>query len=174
MSDDAAFDQFDQFDFDPAPPHHAERLAFGDTGLPWRSAPGYDGVIAPAPRRAELLGDAETAWWDDVAAWADWAIRTFRLTRWFPPCWRRHSALVEEMQALWLLWCVAWLPGVDPGAPVGFLHNLDLALGRIEHRWQIPCSADDHTEPTPTKPSKPVRPITDQWWSNPAFAGPTW
>ena len=81
---------------------------------PWRTPYPYDGPQAPAPRRAELLGDLEDAWWADVTAWTEWAIATFRLSRWFPSCWLRHPALVEEAQALWLLWCEAWMPGTEP------------------------------------------------------------
>lgn len=146
------------------PGHAGEQLSFGDVAYPWRTAAAYDGPLSPAPRRAELLGDAEDAWWADVTAWGEWAITTFRLARWFPPCWLRHAALTEEAQALWLLWCEAWM-GLDAGGPAHFLHQLDSALHRIETRWQVPCTVDNHTEPTPTKPGAQVRPLTRAWWS---------
>jgi len=168
MSDDFHLDQFD-----PGPrPAVGEQLAFGEVPYPWRTSIAFDGPPAPAPRRAELLGDAEEGWWADVTAWTTWAIGTFRLGHWFPQCWPRHPALVEEAQALWLLWCDAWLPGLNPSAPVGFLYNLSLALNRIETLWQISCR-DSHTEPLPEHAAPPardrttvrIRPLTRDWWS---------
>ena len=79
------------------PDHFGEQLTFGDVNYPWRSPHAYDGPPSPAPRRAELLGDAEDAWWADVTAWSEWAITTFRLSRWLPPCWLRHTALVDVL-----------------------------------------------------------------------------
>ena len=168
MSDDP-FREFGDPD-DGRPPHNGEQLRFGDADAPWLSPSVYDGNegIPPAPRRAEVLGDREAAWWTDVAAWSEWAIATFRLTKWFPPCWPRHPALVEEAQALWLLWCAAWM-GIDPTAPSAFLNALAAALARIETLWQTPCTATDHTEPTPTRSSQRTRPVTTQWWSNGDF-----
>src|SRR4051812_31269991 len=167
MSDNG--DEFlDHFDPGPPPPT-GEQLAFGEIPYPWRTPHAFDGPSAPAPRRPELLGDAEDGWWADVTAWTEWAIGTFQLQRWFPACWLRHPALVEEAQALWLLWCDAYLPGLSPAAPAGFLHNLNLALNRIDTLWQVPCT-DSHTE-TPARLRKPVqvRPVTRAWWSLETF-----
>ncbi len=152
------------------PSHSGEQFRFGDAGQPWFTPPAYDGNegIPPAPRRAELLGDGEGAWWADVAAWTEWAIGTFRLTKWLPPCWPRHSALVEEAQSLWLMWCAGWM-GTDPNAPAAFLNTLATSLQRIETTWQIPCTATDHTEPTPVRASQRHRPLTTTWWSNADF-----
>lgn len=141
---------------------------FGHPDAWWLSAPAGDAAgPSPSPRRPELLDDAEAAWWADIAAWADWAIATFRLAKWLPPCWPRHPALVEEVQALWLLWCDAWMSGEEPTAPIGFLAQLGYALGRIETLWQIPCTASDHTEPTAVRASQRHRPVTTRFWSNP-------
>jgi hypothetical protein len=151
--------------FRSGPPELAEQLRFGQVTSPWRTPHHYDGSPVPAPRRPELLGDGEDTWWADVTAWTEWAIHTFRLARWLPPCWLRHPALVEESQALWLLWCDAWMPSVDARAPNQFLQSLSLALHRIETLWQIPCRHDTHTEPTPERHTTRVRPITHDWWS---------
>ena len=161
--DDETGEFLDQFR--SRPPDPAEQLAFGQVGYPWRTPHHYDGPPVPAPRRPELLGDGEDAWWADVTAWTEWAICTFRLSRWLPPCWLRHPALVEEAQALWLLWCDAWMPGVDARSPNQFLQSLSLALNRIETLWQIPCRHDAHTEPTPERDTTRVRPMTADWWS---------
>lgn len=161
MSDDALEPIPDDYDGD--------QLAFGAVQYPWRTPAAFDGPQSPAPRRAELLGDMEEAWWADVHAWTDWAIATFRLTRYFPPCWPRHPALAEEAQALWLLWCEAWMTGVNPSMPTQFLQHLSLALARIETHWQIPCTPDNHVEPTPVRPSAQHRPFTRDWWSLESF-----
>ena len=165
-NDDEEF--LDQFGPDPRhdpPSDTAEQLAFGEVMYPWCTPAPYDGPQSPAPRRPELLGDLEASWWADVTAWTEWAIITFRLSRWFPSCWLRHPALVEEAQALWLLWCEAWMPGTEPAAPAQFLHTLSGSLHRIDTLWQIPCRADTHTEPTPERATVRVTPVTRDWWS---------
>lgn len=168
-------DEFlDQFGVQP--PDDGEQLRFGELNYPWRTPHPYDGPQAPAPRRPELLGDLEDAWWADVTAWTEWAIGTFRLARWFPACWLRHPALVEEAQSLWLVWCAAWLPGTDPHLPAQFLTQLAAALNRIETLWQIPCRPDSHTEPSPARRPVRVHPTTSEWWSLDTFdpSVPAW
>lgn len=176
MNDDHVDDSLDDFQPPPRPDHHGEQFTFGAIEYPWRTPAPFDGPQSPAPRRPELLGDMEDAWWADVRAWTEWAIATFRLSRWFPPCWPRHRALVEEAQALWLLWCEAWMPGIAPSMPTQFLYHLSIALGRVDTYWQIPCTPDTHSEPTPIRPSAPIRPATSDWWSLDTFdpTTPAW
>lgn len=157
-------DYLDQFETGP-PDDDGEQHSFGELNYPWQTPYQYDGPQAPAPRRPELLGDQEAAWWADVTAWTEWAIATFRLSRWFPPCWLRHPALVEEAHALWLGWCAAWMPGTDPLLPGQFLATLAAAVGRIETLWQVPCRQDAHSEPTPPRASARIPPTTRDWWS---------
>lgn len=156
-------DEFlDMFDPERRPGGEADHA--GDFPSPRRTPFASGGSRSPAPRRPELLGEQEADWWADVTAWTEWAIATFRLSRWFPTCWLRHPALVEEAQALWLVWCDAWLPGTDPHGPSQFLHALSLALNRIETLWQIPCRPDSHTEPPPERQPVRIRPTTRAWW----------
>ena len=146
----------------PAPPYRAEQM--------------FDGLTGPAPRRVEALDTSEqTAWLGDVTEWTSWLIVTFRLTRWFPPCWRAHPALVEEAQALFLGWNAAWLPGTDPAGPLMWLRELDAALHRIETRWQISCSPDQHKTPSPVPDHAVDHPVSlRRWWSNDDFDGIHW
>lgn len=142
---------------------------------PWRSEAMFDGLNPPMPRRFELLdADERRAWLADVTVFCDWLIATFRLTKWFPPCWRAHTALVEEAQALFLGWNNAWLPGTEPAGPLNWLRELDAALHRIETRWQIACDADQHRSPAPL-PGTDNHPVPQSpWWSNPDFDGGRW
>ena len=146
---------------------------FHDYGTPpaalWLSPWVFDGHPPLAPRRPELVGDQTDALWTDLATWARWAITTFRLTGWFPPCWPQHPALVEELLALWWHWQTVWLPGTDGTAPVSFLRELEWALGRCERLWKPPCTTDRHKpQPDPTADAHGT-PSWRQWWSNPGY-----
>lgn len=153
-----------------------DEIAYGEPGAPPFMSPSFfDGANNPVPRRAEGLDtDAQRAWFGDVTTWTEWLIDTFRLTKWFPPCWRAHPALVEEAQALFVGWGAAWLPGMDPAAPLGFLRDLDGSLARIENRWQIPCRQGEHTELGQSPPSEPHTERIARWWSNHEFNGFSW
>jgi hypothetical protein len=136
---------------------------------PWSSPPVFDGQMAYAPRRPEVLGDSVDAWWADLSSWASWTITTFRLTRVFPPCWPQHPALVEELMALWMHWQAVWLPATDATAPVGFLRELEWSIGRVERLWKTSCSPDAHTAPAPVPAGSAGTPDLHDWWSNPNY-----
>lgn len=159
---------------DDLPPDLAELEAdfysYGATPTrPWVSAAVFDGQMAISPRRPELLGDSVDGWWTDLDTWAVWAIGTWRLARWFPPCWPEHPALVEELMALWLHWQACWLPSIDPQAPVGFLRELEWSLGRVERLWKPSCTPDTH-RPAPQAVAAAVgTPELHRWWSNPNY-----
>ena len=131
----------------------------------------WDGEMAVAPRRPELLGDAVAAWWKDLECWTEWLLITFRLSTRIPPCWPQHPALVEELMALWMVWQAGWLPGVDPGAPVAFLRELDWALSRIERLWRPACTATEHKPTPPQRTGAEGTPDLHPWWSNPTLSG---
>ena len=136
---------------------------------PWLTSWVFDGQAALAPRRPELLGDQTDALWADLRSWVVWASATFRLVRWFPPCWPQHPALVEELLALWSCWQALWLPSIDPGAPIGFLRELDWSIGRVERLWKVPCDVDGHKpQPDPILGADGT-PQLHHWWSNPNY-----
>ena len=140
---------------------------------PFHSCEGFDGLGVVIQRRPELLAADDLAgWWRDLDAWTGWLIATYRLARWLPPCWSQHPALVEEVMGLWVLWQNAWLPATDPNSPAGFHWQLDIALGRIENRWQIPCTPDHHTTPPPVPASCFQPPTLRDWWSSAHFTVP--
>ena len=146
---------------------------------PWISPPVFDGQNAIAPRRPELLGDRVDDWWHDLSTWSTWTIGTFRLVRWFPPCWPQHPALVEELMALWLHWQAVWLPATDATAPISFLRELEWSLNRIDRLWKPPCTTDAH-KPQPAiayGPGADATPDLHRWWSNDTYnteEQPTW
>ena len=136
---------------------------------PWLTPAMFDGGAPLAPRRPELVGDQADALWEDLATWVVWAQVTFRISRWFPPCWPRHPALVEELLALWGLWQAVWLPATDPAAPVGFLRELECSIGRVERLWKPPCTVDGHTDQTEPHVGADGTPGLHHWWSNPSY-----
>lgn len=138
---------------------------------PFRSSMRFDGDMVLAPRRPELLGDAVDTWWLDVMTWGDWMVATFHVERSLPECWPRHAALVEEMLALWLNWQSVWLPCTDAAAPIGFLRELDWAIGRIERLWKTPCTAGNHKNIVPITIPSTGEPELHPWWSNPNYPG---
>jgi len=154
--------QFDDLD---------EVYAYGEPRhRPFLTPGPFDGQVPTAPRRPEVLGPDVGVWWSDLYAWADWLIATFRLSTRFPPCWSHHSALVEELMALWLCWQAAWLPGIDPVAPAGFLRELDCAISRIDRLWRTPCTPDLHRpQPPVAAPTQGAVPRVRSWWSNPDY-----
>lgn len=161
-------DQYRDDDFDPA---LDEEMAaeYGQPSPPaWASKRLWPGEMALAPRRPESLDkDSLAAWWHDLKSWSTWAIRTFRLSRTFPPCWPQHPALVEELMALWLAWQSAWLPAKEPTGPAQFLQLLDFSVARCARLWQVPC---DPAGPHKTPPSVVVgadgQPDLTRWWGN--------
>lgn len=101
------------------------------------------------PAAAAAKPPVQVAWWwpglDDVAAAAAWA----RLGAWVQhgllarhphygktllPCWRRHTAIVDELSALRAVWHAAYTgPAPDPGAAADYLaRTLPDTMTRIE------------------------------------------
>jgi hypothetical protein len=39
--------------------------------------------------------------WDDLHVWVSWFVDHYHLADELPPCWPRHPALVDELNALW-------------------------------------------------------------------------
>ena len=102
------------------------QLTYGQPGpSPWLTAAMWDGSLPLAVRRPELLADGDpdgefARWWHDLRSWSVWMVRTFHLSRTFPPCWPQHPQLVEEMAALWMRWQDG-LAGTEAAAPLLFL-----------------------------------------------------
>ena len=137
---------------------------------PRRTRPEWDGDLTIAARRPELLNlDDQVAWWNDLKTWTFWMVRTFRQERRIPPCWPQHPAIVEELMALWLFWQACWLPGDDPSRPAGWLQQLDLSLSRIDRLWKLPCTPQEHQEPTPAAAGADGTPGLHRWWSNDTY-----
>ena len=146
-------------------------LSFGQPGpSPWLTPPMWDGPAPLAVRRPELLDDGESdgefaRWWHDVRSWAVWMVRTFHLSRTFPPCWPQHPALFEEMAALWVFWQDG-LIGVDASRPVQFLDQLARSIDRCQRYWKVPCDPQTHKPATDLPVGADGHPDLHRWWGN--------
>lgn len=139
--------------------------ADGESTRPWQSTANVLGEVAIQPRRVERLeSDEQVAWRADLSAWVGGLISTYRLSAIVPPCWPKHLALVEELTALWLAWTNAWESGMDPSGPTNWHYSLDLALGRIQHRWVTPCGLDRHIAAQSLAVDSVGEFQTTNWW----------
>jgi hypothetical protein len=78
---------------------------------------------------------------DDLVDWGHWLIARWQLQERFAPCWPAHHDLRAEVLALRRDWAL-----LEQGkiALSLWLHNLDLALSRIERLWRPPCTRSEH------------------------------
>ncbi|WP_027863065.1 hypothetical protein [Marmoricola sp. URHB0036] len=89
-----------------------------------------NGAAAPRAWNWRGIGPrAEEELWSQLTAWVAWIRHRYPLAKRIPPCWAKHTEVVEELTALWLAWQQAyedrhaslaapaewhdrWLPGV--------------------------------------------------------------
>jgi hypothetical protein len=93
------------------------------------------------------LDDATaTAELNRLTSWVDWLTTRYNLDhKLIPSCWIKHGALVEEISALRTLWEASYLEDANPGGPVAFHRDLDLALRRLrEWTSRLGCSRTEH------------------------------
>jgi len=78
--------------------------------------------------------------YQDLVEWGHWLIARWQLHERFPRCWPAHHSLRSEVLALRRDWAL-----LEQGkiALSLWLHDLDLALGRIERLWKT-CGDRDH------------------------------
>ena len=136
----------------------------------WHSSTWFEGHIILTARRPELTGDALDALVDDLTAWVDWLVVTFRQQSRIPPCWVRHGGLREELLALFFFWQHSWLPAREATMPAAFMRELDLTLNRIDRLWKVPCDATTHNDPAPVQFASNGVPSWTKWWSHPQFS----
>jgi len=104
-----------------------------------------DGAGAHLPLDASNMQYFE---YQDLVDWGHWLIARWQLHERVPPCWPAHHSLRSEVLALRRDWAL-----LEQGkiALSLWLHDLDLALSRIERLWKA-CSDREHwpDEPPPT------------------------
>jgi hypothetical protein len=79
--------------------------------------------------------------YQDLVDWGHWLIARWQLQERFPRCWPAHHSLRSEVLALRRDWALAEQGKVALSL---WLHNLDLALGRIERLWKASCADNEH------------------------------
>ncbi len=125
----------------------------------------------PAAPSVEVIdfydrGNAErvAAVMEPLRSWVDWMITTWQLrTADVPPCWWRHSHLLQELYALWCMYQLAFNPTDSGQGPIAFAERFALARGRLRAATaQIECNPREHRdapEVTLTDASGP------SWWA---------
>lgn len=77
--------------------------------------------------------------------WAGWLVERYGLQRVIPRCWRRHPAMVEELNALELAWAAAYEgEEVDPEAPLRWHEDLAKTKERLAEWDRAGCAAGEH------------------------------
>lgn len=80
--------------------------------------------------------------------WVSWIVNRYGLQRVIPRCWRRHPALVEELNALELAWGAAFEgDDADPEAPLRWHEDLAKAKERLTEWDRAGCATGEHREP---------------------------
>ncbi|MPV51417.1 hypothetical protein GCG21_15640 [Pseudactinotalea sp. HY160] len=121
------------------------------------SEPGpYGGVLPAVPVDWRgLSGDEAWRTWHDLAEWTSWLVVRFNIAATtIPPCWPRHTRLVEELTALWSAHQL-WYDDASPATgPLTWLRELEWAQTRLRAAVSdAGCTAREHlaprTEPWP-------------------------
>ncbi|MFC8178726.1 hypothetical protein ACFULT_07625 [Rhodococcus sp. NPDC057297] len=94
--------------------------------------------------------------WDELIDWVDWIRGRYELDTKIPPCWYRHSPVVEELSALMVAWTDAYYRGDE--------YRDDLTAWHTQWFWPVIGrirSISDFDTCTHTRcEHHPVEPIT--------------
>ena len=93
-----------------------------------------------------LHGHGAEILWRDVNDWVGWLRHRYPVAQQVPPCWWRHTELIEELTALYLAWRAAYTDAnANLTAPADFHHHyLPAAIERVTG-WGVHCS-DQHRD----------------------------
>lgn len=101
-------------------------------------------AMEPTERRQRLR---------ELATWVDWLRRTFALHNQIPPCWYRHSPVVEHLTALYLGWLRTYAS--EPGTGVTEADWLNTLYGFLPRLQLAACATGTHEPPIPPPPPPP-------------------
>lgn len=94
--------------------------------------------------------------WDELIDWTTWIRGRYELDTKIPPCWYRHSPVVEELSALMVAWTDAYYRGDE--------YRDDLTAWHTQWFWpaihRIRTISDFETCTHSRCASRPVEPIT--------------
>ncbi|MFE6189276.1 hypothetical protein ACFQ6U_33115 [Streptomyces sp. NPDC056465] len=91
----------------------------------------------------------------ELAVWVDWLRTTFELHNNLPPCWYRHSPVVEHLTALYVGWIRTYAGDQAPGrelAEADWINTLYAVLPRLQ---LAACAAGRHEDPPPMPVASP-------------------
>lgn len=122
-----------------------------DAKLDWLSARIDSLEIGPVRPGRWCWRDARPgnvdALWLELTAWVDWLRTRYGLDELLPPCWSSHSAMVEELTALYAGWLAAYVDidarGFDP---LAWHEALSRTLARVREWNRQGCRPDAHRE----------------------------
>jgi hypothetical protein len=148
-------DYDDEFASSEETPSFAERrAAVQDLATPFDldDRSGVDGMLgAQITRWRDMPGEDAPEAWDQLRAFVDWlAVRYDLNSTVIPPCWYRHSVLVEELSALRAAWDASFVVETDGGlGPIGWHERFALARDRLlRYGYAGECARGGHTDPT--------------------------
>ena len=118
--------------------------------------PGDDGFLprklvqpvgAPRPHLwCAHTPEAQAQALDELESWIEWLVDRYRLDhRTIPPCWSRHSELIEELSALRQAWQTAYSTLANGDAPLAWHEHFALARERLSVAVsRSGCRASEH------------------------------
>lgn len=113
--------------------------------------PYHDAQPQPEPLRRWVWAamdreDRETRLME-LTGWVDWLVKTFELHNAIPPCWYRHSPVIEHLTALYLAWVRTYAGptgGLSPHAEIEWIQALHHLLPTMA---RPACQSGAHEEP---------------------------
>ncbi|MFD9631960.1 hypothetical protein [Streptomyces violascens] len=116
----------------------------------WPTPPGTAAKAKPEPQRwvwAAMEPAERRARLGELAVWVDWLRVTFELHNQIPPCWYRHSPVVEHLTALYAGWLRTYAGEQTPGrelAEADWINTLHNFVPRLQ---LAACANGRHQDP---------------------------
>lgn len=106
--------------------------------------------MSPLPYDLSVLEDeARLERMAVLVDWVGWMVEHYGLERLVPPCWWRHPAMVEELNALELAWSAAYgADEPDKEAPLRWHEDFQKTRDRIAEWDRQGCAASGHRDRT--------------------------
>ncbi len=129
-------------DFMPEIPIEDLATAAREIGIDLNSREGADEVMgAKITRWRDMPDEDAPKAWDELREFVEWIVTRYELTdNIVPPCWYRHSPLVEELSALRAAWDASFVVETDGGlGPIGWHERFSLAQQRFKEHYRGEC-----------------------------------
>ena len=94
---------------------------------------------------ARMGFEAATETWADLAGWVVWLVARYDLGDEIPVCWWEHTAILEELTALWAAWLLAYQHEDSTAErPLAWHKDLGEARTRIKAWDRLGCARGTH------------------------------